>query len=220
MQARAYAPKSSETHPAAIVGQVEDQDDVNLIGIAKSFRRDCEIYGEGDRADLVYKVVSGAVRSFRLLADGRRQIISFFLPGDVFGVEFGGERRAGAEALSDAMVIVARRSAIASDTDQRARLWRRAVLELQRSQDHVLTLGRRSATERVASFLTALADRLGADEAFELPMSRQDMADYLGLTIETVSRTLTQLQADGLVQLQGCRRVRFPDRETLEELCE
>ena len=160
------------------------------------------------------------MRSFRLLSDGRRQITHFFLPGDIFGVEFGCERRAGAEALCDTVVIVARRSAIASDADQSMRLWRLTVGELQRREDHVLTLGRRSATERLASFLIDLADRLGADDEFELPMSRQDIADYLGLTIETVSRTLTQLQAQRLVGLQGCRRVRFVDREALEELCE
>ncbi len=220
MQVQAYALKSAPIHAPAINGASEGLDDVKLIGVAKSFRRDCEIFGEGDATDLVYKVVSGAVRSFRLLSDGRRQITHFFLPGDVFGVEFGRERRAGAEALSDAVVIVARRSTVASDVDQSMRLWRHAVGELQRSEDHVLTLGRRSATERIASFLIHLADRLDADDEFELPMSRQDMADFLGLTIETVSRTLTQLQAERLVELQNCRRVRFPDRDALEELCE
>jgi CRP/FNR family transcriptional regulator, nitrogen fixation regulation protein len=220
MQVQAYALKSAPIHAPAIDRASEDRDDIKLIGVAKSFRRESEIFGEGDATDLVYKVVSGAVRSFRLLSDGRRQITHFFLPGDVFGVEFGRERRAGAEALCDAVVIVARRSTVASDVDQSMRLWRHAVGELQRSEDHVLTLGRRSATERLASFLIDLADRLGSEDAFELPMSRQDMADYLGLTIETVSRTLTQLQAERLVELQNCRRVRFPDREALEELCE
>src|SRR5581483_3699779 len=105
-----------------------------------------------------------------------------------------------------------------------ADLWRLALRDLQRSQDHVLTLGRRSASERLASFLIDLADRLdgpGPGRAeFDLPMSRQDIADYLGLTIETVSRTLTQLQADGLVRLCGVRRVRLPRPAALAELCE
>jgi CRP/FNR family nitrogen fixation transcriptional regulator len=220
MQVQAYALK-----PAAIQAVTADncrggKDDIKLIGVAKTFRRECEIFGEGDATDFVYKVVSGAARSVRLLSDGRRQIMHFFLPGDVFGVEFGRERRAGAEALSDAVVIVARRSAIASDTDQSMLLWRHAVSELQRSEDHVMTLGRRTATERLASFLIDLADRLDADDVLELPMSRQDIADYLGLTIETVSRTLTQLQAEGLVKLESCRLLRFLDRDTLEELCE
>jgi CRP/FNR family nitrogen fixation transcriptional regulator len=194
-----------------------DDDGFPLIGAAKTFGRDQPIYAEGDAADCVYKVVSGAVRAVRLLADGRRQIADFYLPGDVFGVELGERRRGAAEALGEAVLLVARRASLAARPDGLCRL---ALAELQRCQDHVLTLGRRSASERVASFLIELAERLDAGHAFDLPMSRQDMADYLGLTIETVSRTLTQLQADGLVSLSGTRHVRLPRRAALAELCE
>jgi len=220
MQVQAYALKSAATPTPALNSASHDEDEVKLIGVAKSYRREREIFAEGDSTELVYKVVSGAVRSLRLLSDGRRQITHFYLPGDIFGVEFGGGRRAGAEALCDAVVVVARRSSVACEPEQTMRLWRHAISELQRSEDHVLTLGRRSATERLARFLVDLADRLGGGDVFDLPMSRQDIADYLGLTIETVSRTLTQLQANRLIELQGCRRVRFPDREALEALCE
>jgi CRP/FNR family nitrogen fixation transcriptional regulator len=188
-----------------------------LIGSAKTFHRDQAVYDEGDAADCVFKVVSGAVRAVRLLADGRRQIADFYLPGDVFGVELGERRRAAAETLGESVLLVARRAALAARPEGLCRL---ALAELQRCQDHVLTLGRRSASERVASFLIELAERLDADRAFDLPMSRQDMADYLGLTIETVSRTLTQLQADGLVSLGGTRHVRLPRPAALAELCE
>src|SRR5580693_3335570 len=136
--------------PATPVG---DAGDIQLIGLARTFGRDQEIFGEGDAAELVYRVLTGAVRSFRVLADGRRQIEEFYLPGDVFGVEFGAERRACAEALGPTSVVVARRTSITSDTAQGQNLWRHAMKDLRRSQDHVLTLGRRSATERVASFL-------------------------------------------------------------------
>jgi CRP/FNR family nitrogen fixation transcriptional regulator len=196
-----------------------DDDGFPLIGAAKTFGRDQPIYAEGDAADCLYKVVSGAVRAVRLLADGRRQIADFYLPGDVFGVELGERRRGAAEALGETVLLVARRASLAARPDQGG-LWRLALAELQRSQDHVLTLGRRAASERVASFLIELAERLDADRAFDLPMSRQDMADYLGLTIETVSRTLTQLQADGLVSLGGTRHVRLPRPAALAELCE
>jgi CRP-like cAMP-binding protein len=91
---------------------------------------------------------------------------------------------------------------------------------LRRSEDHVLTLGRRSAAERVASFLLDLAERLGGRDEIALPMSRQDIADYLGLTIETVSRTLTQLQTRGFIRAEGCRQLRLQRRATLSELCE
>jgi CRP/FNR family nitrogen fixation transcriptional regulator len=164
-------------------------------------------------------VVSGAVRAVRLLADGRRQIADFYLPGDIFGVELGERRRAAAETLGETVLLAARRAALTARPDQGG-LWRLALADLQRSQDHVLTLGRRSASERVASFLIDLAERLDGGPAFDLPMSRQDMADYLGLTIETVSRTLTQLQADGLVSISGCRHVRLPRPAALAELCE
>ena len=196
-----------------------DDDGFPLIGAAKTFSRDQPIYAEGDAADGVYKVVSGAVRAVRLLADGRRQIADFYLPGDAFGVELGERRRAAAEALGETTLLVTRRASLAARPDQGG-LWRLALSELQRSQDHVLTLGRRSASERVASFLLEIAERLDAGRAFDLPMSRQDMADYLGLTIETVSRTLTQLQADGLVSLNGTRHVRLPRPGALAELCE
>jgi len=197
------------------------EDDVfPLISAAKSFGRDQAVYDDGDAADCVYKVVSGAVRAVRLLADGRRQIGEFYLPGDVFGVELGERRRAAAEALGETVLLVARRASLPAGPEQGGRLWRLALRDLQRSQDHVLTLGRRTASERLASFLLDLAERLDATGEFELPMSRQDIADYLGLTIETVSRTLTQLQADGLVRLSGVRRVRLPRPAALAELCE
>jgi len=197
-----------------------DHDELGLIGVARSFSRDQQIYGEGESAEFVYKVVSGAVRAVRGLADGRRQIETFYLPGDVFGVEPGATRRSAAEALAGATLIVARRSALAGDADQAAMLWRHALRELQRSQDHVLTLGRRSAGERLASFLLDLAERMDTPLDLELPMSRQDIADYLGLTIETVSRTMTQLQGQGLIALSGCRRVRLVRPTTLADLCE
>src|ERR1019366_8433137 len=95
------------------------------------------------------------------------------------------------------------------DAGQAAAAWRLALRELQRSHDHILTLGRRSASERLARFLVDLAERLDAGAALDLPMSRQDIADYLGLTIETVSRTMTQLQFSGLIKLSGCRAVQL-----------
>ena len=192
-----------------------------LMGVTRTYSRGQEICGEGETADHVFSVLSGAVRSFRVLTDGRRQISDFYFPGDLFGVEAGLERRASAEALADTVLIVARRSALADDGEgaTAARLWRLAVAELHRSQDHVLTLGRRSANERVASFLLALAERLGGGTCLELPMSRQDIADYLGLTIETVSRTLTQFQGAGLIELHGCRSIQFLKPRALEELC-
>jgi CRP/FNR family nitrogen fixation transcriptional regulator len=194
--------------------------ELNLIGVARSLSRDQEIFAEGDSADSVYKVVSGAVRGIRLLADGRRQITDFYLPGDVFGIELGPTHGAAAEALCDAVVISARRSGLTEDKEQPSQLWRQTLRELRRSRDHVLTLGRQSAMERLARFLVDLAARTGARASLTLPMTRQDIADYLGLTIETVSRTLTQMQAKGLVRIEGGRRVRLLRPAALAALCE
>jgi CRP/FNR family nitrogen fixation transcriptional regulator len=190
----------------------------SLIGIAKSFARGQEIYGEGEAADLVYRVVSGAVREVRVLADGRRQIVDFHFPGELFGVQAGRVYRAGAEAVCETTVTVARRSSLSGQSAES--LWGLALRDLERCQDHALTLGRRSATERVVSFLLELAERLDAGASVELPISRQDMADYLGLTIETVSRTITQLQADGLIEVRCCRQVLLKRPRALAELCE
>jgi len=198
-----------------------DRDELTLIGVARSVSRDQAVFAEGAAAEIVYKVVSGAVRTVRLLADGRRQITGFHLPGDVFGVEAAPVHGATAEAICETVLISARRASLTEDHERSGRLVRHTLNELRRSQDHLLTLGRRTAIERVASFLADLADRNpGAGDLVALPMSRQDIADYLGLTIETVSRTLTQMQARGLVRLNGCRQVRLPRRAALLALCE
>jgi len=192
--------------------------ELNVIGIARGLVRDQLLFAAGDSADLVYKMVSGVVRTYRLLADGRRQITGFHLPGDIFGVELRPARSETAEAVAEATVIVARRASLTAEPGEA--LWRHTMVALRRSEEHVLTLGRRSATERVASFLLDLAERLGGRDEIALPMSRQDIADYLGLTIETVSRTLTRLQTRGFVHAEGCRQLRLQRRATLSELCE
>jgi CRP/FNR family nitrogen fixation transcriptional regulator len=191
-----------------------------LIGVTLHVARDQEVFGEGEPASHVYKVVRGGVRGFRTLSDGRRQICDFYLPGDVFGIEPGSEYRITAEALTDSLLVAARRGALRPDDGATARdLWALAMSELRRSQDHALTLGRRSASERVASFLVEMADRIGDGLSVDLPMSRQDMADYLGLTIETVSRALTHLQVSNLIALTGLRSVSLRRRPALAELC-
>jgi CRP-like cAMP-binding protein len=215
--AMAPAPRAQQVPAAARSGAEE----IRLIGVTLHLDRDQEVFGEGESADQVFKVVRGAVRSFRVLSDGRRQICDFYMPGDIFGIEPGMERRATAEALTDTVLVAARRCAVLDDSDpaQARRLWTLAMADLQRSQDHALTLGRRSATERVANFLVDMAARLGDVDNLELPMTRQDMADYLGLTIETVSRTLTQLQVSGLIKLAGCRSIHLRRTRALAELC-
>lgn len=178
------------------------------FGVRMTFARDEEIFAQEEEADLIYKVVSGAVRTTCLMADGRRQIGSFYFAGDVFGVEAGEFHRFSAEALCDLVVLVMKRSLVERDEALRTEVWRATAQELARAQEHLLLLGRKTACEKVASFIIDLARRQGGEKVF-LPMCRQDMADYLGLTIETVSRMMTQLQAERAIALDDARRVRI-----------
>ena len=180
-------------------------------GALRCFERDEEIFGEGDPADFLFEVVSGAVRTYKLLSDGRRQIDAFHIPGDIFGIESGCEYRFSAEAIQEVTVRTIRRRSldtlVRSDSDLPSRLVAAMARSLERAQDHMLLLGRKSAREKIASFLLGLADRINGEKTLELPMSRADMADHLGLTIETVSRTVTQLQREKLIDLPSSRRV-------------
>lgn len=178
-----------------------------------TFRQGEEIYAQDEEADLIYRLVRGAVRTSHLQADGRRQIGDFYYEGDVIGVETGSAHRYSAEALGDCEVLAMRRTGSAAyDAGRLDRMiWQATAAELGRAQSHMLLLGRATAYEKVARFLLDIADRFRG-ELVSLPMSRQDMADYLGLTIETISRMLGRLQAEGLVEFVGvrCYRIRRP----------
>lgn len=178
-----------------------------------------EIYAQGEDADLIYRIIQGAVRTAHLQADGRRQVGDFYYEGDIIGVEVGGERRYSAEALTDCEVLALRRAGQAAHETGRVErmIWAATATELRRTQSHVLLLGRATAFEKVARFLMDIADRFRG-ELVTLPMSRQDMADYLGLTIETISRMLGRLQADGVIEFFGSRTYRVRRPGCLSEL--
>jgi len=192
-----------------------------MMGALVPFARNSEIYGENEPADYLYKVVSGTVRTYKVLVDGRRQIGGFYLPGDMFGLETGDEHTFSAEAITDCKIIVIKRSAVvalaARDNDVARQMWELTAHELQRVQDRILVLIK-SAQERVAGFLLEMSDRASVGGAVELPMSRQDIADYLGLTIETVSRTLTQLEKSATIELPTSRRIVLRNRSALTRL--
>ncbi len=205
------------THEAAAM------DTFGAIGVRMHFAAGEEIYAQEEPADLIYQVISGAVRTTRLMGDGRRQIGDFFYGGDLLGIEAGSEHRFSAEALSDCEILVLKRAALRHYGEQGGQIeraiWQATAKALERTQEHLMLLGRKTACEKVASFLLDLADRFKS-EVTTLPMGRQDMADYLGLTIETVSRMLTQLQANGLVEFSGCRRYRITRRAALARMVE
>jgi CRP/FNR family transcriptional regulator, nitrogen fixation regulation protein len=181
-----------------------------------------EIFGEKEPADYVYKVVSGSVRSYKILSDGRRLIGGFYLPGDVFGFEFTTAHSLSAEAISCTKLLAVKRSTLNALADRDISVAQQLsfliALELRNVQHHHLQLLGRSAHERVASFLLEMGDRLSSDK-IELPMSRCDIGDYLGVTIETVSRTLTSLQCVGAIKVT-LRHIMLRDRFMLARMAD
>ncbi len=194
---------------------------MQLMGAIMSFPRNTEIFGENEPADYIYKVISGSVRTYKILSDGRRQVGGFYLPGDIFGLQYGDEHTFSAEAIADAKVLVVKRSALTALAGRDAAIGRELFAftgrELRRVQDRVLLLVK-SAQERVAGFLLEMAERACAGNIVELPMSRQDIADYLGLTIETVSRTLTCLESAAAIEVPTSRRIILRNRSALNLL--
>lgn len=188
------------------------------------YRRGTEIYGEAEPADYVYQVVEGAVRSYKLLADGRRQIGAFHLVGDIFGLENCAAHRFTAEAIVDTTVRLMKRESLEQvaqkDSVVAHDLLSMTTSNLQHAEDHMLLLGRKTSLERVAAFLLEMDRRLLASDVMALPMSRRDIADYLGLTLETVSRALSHLHSQGVLEFLGQtqRQIVLLDRVELGKL--
>jgi CRP/FNR family transcriptional regulator, nitrogen fixation regulation protein len=193
-----------------------------LIATEFTYRKDEEIYGEDEPAEYVYQVIRGAVRTYKLLSDGRRQIGAFHLPGDVFGLESGVNHRLAAEAIIDTTVrLVKRRSleqAAGTDVQVAHKLWTMTADDLKHAEEHMLLLGRKSAMERVANFLLEMDRRLTVAGMMALPMCRRDIGDYLGLTLETVSRTLSQLNDEGVLGFSGARQIVLRNRQRLRNM--
>jgi CRP/FNR family nitrogen fixation transcriptional regulator len=183
-------------------------------GFTLRFEADGEIFAEGEPAEFIHKVISGAVRTTHLLGDGHRQIGGFHLPGEVFGLEYGKAHRFSAEAIVPCEVAFVSRRALERiaerDGDAARQLWALTSRELANLQDHVLILSRKHAAERVGAFLLKLS-RQAASATVDLPMSRGDIGDHLGLTLETVSRTLGQFARDNVIALPSARRVVLHD---------
>ena len=189
-----------------------------------TYNKGAEIYGEKEPADYVYQVKIGAVRSYKLLSDGRRQIGAFHLAGDIFGLENGSEHRFTAEAIVNTTVRLIKRRSLEmvaeSDAMVSRNLLSMTTSNLQHAEDHMLLLGRKTSLERVAAFLIEMDKRLSATNVIALPMCRRDIADYLGLTLETVSRALSRLHNLGVLGFMGNsqRQIVLLDRDRLAGL--
>jgi CRP/FNR family nitrogen fixation transcriptional regulator len=202
------------THPARHYAT----ESISPASVPMNFGRNAEIYAEGERAGYVYKVVSGVVRISKLLPDGRRQISAFHLPGDMFGFEVDDLHHASAEAIVPTKVVAFKWQSLLSagaSTGLVHELLNCTMIGLRQTQDHLLLLGRKNALERLAAFLLEMIHRSGDEEVLDLAMPRHDIADYLGLTLETVSRMFAELKEHGTIRLESARRVHLLDLDKL-----
>ena len=192
------------------------------IGTVVKFKRNATVFNEGDPARHVYKVISGAIRTCRVLMDGRRQIADFYLPGDFFGLDWQSEHGFTAEAIADAVVVSYPRAQLelTAETEPGVQKLLMNLLSkgLTATQNHVVMLGRQTAQERLAWFLLRIMQRSDDNPNLDLPMGRLDIADYLGLTIETVSRSISQFKRKHLISVSGAHQVVLKDVEALESL--
>ena len=185
---------------------------IGLVASEYCYKKDEEIFGEDEPAEYVYQVITGAVRSYKLLSDGRRQIGAFYLPGEVFALESSSAHRLAAETIVDTTVRLVKRSSLerlaSLNVEVAHSLWAMTAFQLEHAENHILLLGRKSAMKRIANFLLEMDARLASAGVMTLPMCRRDIGDYLGLTLETVSRALSQLEAQGVLGFSGARQNR------------
>lgn len=211
------------TRPKAL-GELGELSRARIVLSEFKYDRGAEIYGQAEPADYIYQIVDGAVRRYKLLSDGRRQIGAFHLIGDIFGLENNAIHRFTAEAIVDTTVRLIKRRSLEhvaeSDALVAIHLLNMTTSNLQHAEDHMLLLGRKTSLERVAAFLLEMDRRLTAGGVIALPMCRRDIADYLGLTLETVSRALSHLHGEGVLGFadQTQRQIVLLDRVRLAEL--
>jgi CRP/FNR family nitrogen fixation transcriptional regulator len=197
---------------------------IDLTSMSDCFEKEAQIFGEGDPSENVYQVAMGAVRSCKLLSDGRCQITAFHLAGDIFGFDQSAARPTSAEAVVNTTLRVLKRRSLEQAAATSAaigyELWCLTANNLKNAENHLLLLGRKTAQERVAAFLVEMDGRLQGNGDLPLPMCRRDIGDYLGLTLETVSRVLSALNDEGIICFSGdARHIVLRNRRYLQKLC-
>jgi CRP/FNR family transcriptional regulator len=214
----------------AFCGVLNDQEMPQLLSIVQTVKVDQHgpIIDEGEPADYLFNLTEGAVKLYKLLPDGRRQITGFLFEGDFLGIAMNEKYAYSAEAVGPVSLCRFPRRKLEALLDEFPKLEKRllgmASNELVQAQDQILLLGRKTAQEKIVSFLLSLSERVtkrgAAPSPISLPMGRADIADYLGLTTETVSRSITNLKRDGHIRLLQGGKVELPDLEALQELAE
>jgi CRP/FNR family nitrogen fixation transcriptional regulator len=182
---------------------------------ATFYPADTAIYAQGDKSGALYLVEFGTVRICSVTADGRRQISAFHMAGEVFGFASGAEHETYAESVDGAGIRLVRQQAGLADPN----ILNLALQGLGRAQNHLLLLGRRTAAEKLAVFFTDVMERQGDDRHVRLAMPRNDIADYLGLTFETVSRLIRSFKDQGVIRLKSVHEVEILDPARLEDMC-
>jgi CRP/FNR family transcriptional regulator len=215
---------------AASYASLHSDDHAHLASIAstRDINRGQMLFIEGDPAEFLFTVVRGTFQIYKLLPDGRRQITGFLFPGDFLGLANDGVYAYTSEAVTDAALYLYRleeiEALLARYPEMANRLFSIASHELVEAQEQMLLLGRKTVTEKVSSFLLAFAERAaqrgeGRDVLF-IPMSRHAIADYLGTTTETVSRTLSQFRRDGLISSSSNNQIEILERDALCRISE
>ena len=189
-----------------------------MIGVLISYPRGAEIFGQTQPATHLYQVVTGSVRTFKILADGRRQVCGFYFPGDYFGLEPSDQHASYAFAINDVECIVTKRRTVIERADRRRDVARQLLAisekEVRILRDQTLMLTK-NADGRLAWFLLEIARRTGSPQTISLPMPRRDIADYLDITIETISRTVTKFESAGWIKANSPRRIQLNDLTAL-----
>jgi CRP/FNR family transcriptional regulator len=209
----------------------DELDALGQLGRKQRVTRGQTVVWEGDDSVVVANVIEGVLKVSMSISDGREQIVGLVFASDFIGRPFGQQNPYSVTALTDAQLCIFPRSTFDSFARQHPelehKLLRRTLTELDRAHEWMLLLGKKTATERIATLLLEMSARLGetacsadknALDRFELPLDRQQMGDVLGLTIETVSRQLSLLKADGVINLPGRRTVAIQDRVRLQDL--
>ena len=220
------APRSNGTHGTQIRSRAPGIESYIASGTLRGIEAKEHVFTEGDAKTFVYIVVTGAVCLYKILPDGRRQVIDFALPGDLIGLGAGQTEGLNAQATVATRVrcvpVASLRQAASHDPQLAMRLIEALTAELDGLREHLTCIGQRSATERLVTFLLTLSHRnaaKGADpETIELRMTRADIGDFLGLTIETVSRTFSKLKALGLIEIDQGTTIRLADIDELEAM--
>jgi CRP-like cAMP-binding protein len=196
---------------------------VEALGVNQLVLRDRMLFEEGEEAAYAYKILSGVVRTYKIMPDGRRYVTDFLMAGDLVAFDSGDRHMVAAEAVVDCVIRRYPRRQVERAANDNPAVARRLLTlawdRLAAAQSHMAALVRMTAEERLASFLMALVDRGGAERKVGLPMARTDIADHLGLTLETVSRLLSRLRKDGVINLPDVHSFVVVDLEALRARC-